>query len=244
MKLSKITKRSNDAPRRKARAYDDACATAHALDLLGERWALLVVRELMFGPKRFGDIRADLPGISANVLTQRLEGLEAAGILKRKRLPPPASAQVYELTEWGYESEPIFRVMGRWGARSPLHDATRPLSASSLMLSLRTMFNAKRAGRLSARIVFVIGEAAYLVTIADGRLTAERMDDRQAVTAADLTLHARPEVVAAFFYGGVPLDALEGEGAILVEGDRSLARKLPSLFPLPGVVASKSAAAR
>src|ERR671917_2501717 len=101
MKLKKITK--THAPPR--RSYEDACGAAHALDLVGERWALLVMRELMLGPKRFSDLRADLPGISANVLTQRLEGLEASGILARRKLPPPASAQVYELTPWGYESE-------------------------------------------------------------------------------------------------------------------------------------------
>src|SRR5215212_4396805 len=93
------------------RSYDDACGAAHALELLGERWALLVMRELMLGPKRFGQLKADLPGISANVLTQRLESLEAAGVLTRRKLPPPASTQVYELTRWGYESEPIFQAL-------------------------------------------------------------------------------------------------------------------------------------
>ena len=105
------------------------------------------MRELMLGPKRFSDLRADLPGISANVLTQRLEGLEAAGVLVRRKLPPPASAQVYELTPWGYESEPIFQALGRWAARSPAHDPTLPLSAVSLLLSFRTMFDPARAGR-------------------------------------------------------------------------------------------------
>src|SRR3954465_10271605 len=104
MKLGKLT----EAP---PRSYDDACGAAHALDLIGERWALLVMRELMLGPKRFSDLRADLPGISANVLTQRLEGLEASGILMRRRLPPPSSAQVYEPTEWGYEAEPIVQTL-------------------------------------------------------------------------------------------------------------------------------------
>src|SRR6478735_6090294 len=143
MKLEKIT---NSHRRR----YDDACAAAHALDIVGERWALLVVRELMMGPKRFSDLRASLPGISANVLTQRLEGLEAAGVLTRRKLPPPASAQVYELTPWGYESEPIFQALGRWAARSPSHDPTLPFSAASLLLSLRTMLDPARAGGLDA----------------------------------------------------------------------------------------------
>src|ERR671919_409087 len=115
MKLEKVTEKLEA---RSKRHYEDACATAHAMDLVGERWALLVMRELMLGPKRFSDLRADLPGISANVLTQRLEGLEAAGIVVRRKLPPPASSQVYELTRWGYESEPIFQALGRWAARS------------------------------------------------------------------------------------------------------------------------------
>src|SRR3712207_9556825 len=99
----------------------------------------------MLGPKRFSDLRSDLPGISANVLTQRLEGLEAAGVLVRRKLPPPASAQVYELTEWGYESEPIFQALGRWAARSPQHDPNLPFSAASFLLSLR------KIGRASCR---------------------------------------------------------------------------------------------
>src|SRR3954469_11833699 len=138
MALEKITESRNGPSRRR---YDDACGTAHALDLIGERWALLVMRELMLGPKRFSDIRADLPGISANTLTQRLEGLEAIGLVVRRRLPPPASAQVYELTPWGYEPEPIIQTLGRWATRSAGHDPGLPLSATSLMLSFRTMFS-------------------------------------------------------------------------------------------------------
>src|SRR3712207_5347821 len=102
MKLQKITDANSAASKRR---YDDACGTAHALDLVGERWALLVMRELILGPKRFSDLRADLPGLSVNVLTQRLESLEASGLLVRRKLPPPAVAQVYELTSLGYEVE-------------------------------------------------------------------------------------------------------------------------------------------
>ena len=156
------------------RHYDDACATAHALDLVGERWALLVMRELMLGPKRFSDLRADLPGISANVLTQRLEGLEAEGIVVRRRLPPPAAAQVYELTPWGYESEPIFQALGRWAARSPTHDPSLPFSAVSLFLSFRTMFDPARAKGLRARIGFRFGAESFVVRIANGRLEVAR----------------------------------------------------------------------
>src|SRR3954454_12004495 len=171
MKLEKITA-SREGPSR--RRYDDACGTAHALDLIGERWALLVMRELMLGPKRFSDIRADLPGISANTLTQRLEGLEAAGLLVRRRLPPPASAQVYELTPWGYEAEPIVQSLGKWAARSPAHDPTLPISATSIMLSFRTMFDPARAGDFRARVGFRLGAESFLGRIEEGRLEVAR----------------------------------------------------------------------
>lgn len=224
MKLEKITNKAEAG-----RSYNDACGAAHALDLVGERWALLVIRELMFGPKRFGELRADLPGISANVLTQRLEGLEAVGVLTKRKLPPPASAQVYELTEWGYEAESIFQTLGRWAARSPGHDPTLPFSAASLFLSFRTMFDAGRAGDLAARIGFRVGPHAYLVTIGRGGLTAERGE----IGGVGLVFEGAAPVLAAVVYGGQPIAAMEAAGALKVEGDRDLAARFVTLFPLP-----------
>lgn len=226
MKLDKITEKSES---RSKRHYDDACATAHALDLVGERWALLVMRELMLGPKRFSDLRESLPGISANVLTQRLEGLEAAGILVRRKLPPPAAAQVYELTEWGYGSEPIFQALGRWAARSPAHDPTLPFSTASLVLSMRTMFNAERAKGMEARIGFRIGEETFLARLTDGRITI----DRGLLDGADAIFTGTPPVLAGAIYGGRELEMLEQAGALRIEGDRALAQRFVSLFPLP-----------
>ncbi len=224
MKSEKITEA---APPR--RWYEDACAAAHALDLVGERWALLVMRELIFGPRRFSELRASLPGISANVLTQRLAGLEAAGVVVRRRLPPPAPAQVYALTEWGQESEPIFQALGRWAARSPLHDPTLPFSAASLLLSLRTMLDAGRAGDLAARIGFRLGEERYLARLGEGRIEIAAGP----VEGADLVLGGAPAVIAAAIYGGQPLEALEAAGALRIEGDRALAARFLTLFPLP-----------
>ncbi len=219
MKLQKLTKRR----------YEDACGAAHALDLVGERWALLVIRELMLGPKRFGDIRAGLPGISANVLAQRLEGLEEAGVLVRRRLPPPASAQVYELTAWGYEAEPIFQSLGRWAARSPSHDPRLPLSAVSLLLSFRTMIDPERAKGIDARIGLRLGQETFLVRLAGGRIRAVR----GAAAGTDLIITGTAEAVAAAVYGGVKLSALEAERAVTIEGDRLLAERFVTLFPLP-----------
>ena len=222
MRSQKITKRR----------YEDACGAAHALDLVGERWALLVIRELMLGPKRFGDIRAGLPGISANVLTQRLEGLEAAGVLVRKRLPPPVSAQVYELTPWGYEAEPIFQTLGRWAARSPTHDPSLPLSAVSLLLSFRTMFDPERAKGLDARIGLRVGAESFLVRIAEGRIRAVR----GTAAGTDLAFVGTAPALAAAVYGGEPLERLEAAGALKLEGDRALAERFVTLFPLPAKV--------
>jgi DNA-binding HxlR family transcriptional regulator len=226
VKLEKITKLAAAGPKRR---YEDACGAAHALDLVGERWALLVIRELMLGPRRFGDLRAALPGISANVLTQRLEGLEAAGVVARRKLPPPASIQVYELTPWGYESEPIFQVLGRWAARSPCHDPTLPLSAVSLFLSFRTMIDRDRAKGVKGRFGFRIGDETYLARIANSEIEIERGP----VDGAEVIFTVAPPVMAAAVYGGVPLAALEAEGALKVEGDRALAERFVTLFVLP-----------
>lgn len=211
------------------RRYDDACAAAHALDLLGDRWALLVVRELMTGPKRFTDLRAGLPGVSANVLTQRLEDLETTGVLRRRVLPPPAASRVYELTDWGYEAEPIFRALGRWGARSPLHDPTLPFSAASLMLSMRTMFDPARATGVEARLGLRVGPETFLA-----RLSAAGADVRPApLDGAEAVLSGAAPALAAAIYGGRPLPELEAEGAVVVEGDRALAERCLTFFPKP-----------
>jgi DNA-binding HxlR family transcriptional regulator len=226
MKSGKIT---NETVTRSRRRYEDACAAAHALDLVGDRWALLVMRELLLGPRRFGDLRASLPGISANVLTQRLEELEAAGVLERRRLPPPAGSQVYALTAWGLESEPILQALGRWAARSPRHDPHLPISAVSFLLSLRTMLDPARAAGLRARIGFRLGEEEFAGELADGSIDIAAGP----AAPADLVLSGPPPMLAAAIYGGVPLAALEAEGAIRVAGDRALAERFVTLFPLP-----------
>ncbi len=226
MKLEKIT---DKAARLSGRQYHDACGAAHGLDLVGERWALLVMRELMFGPRRFGDLRSDLCGLSANVLTQRLEGLEEAGIVRRRKLPPPASVQVYELTDWGYEAQPVFEVLGRWAARSPRHDPSLPISAVSTMMSLRTMFDAGAAGGLTARIGFVFGDRAFVATIEDDELTSERTE----AVDCDVVFTAEPSAVVQYVYGKPPLAVMEGEGLLTITGDRALAERFQTFFGLP-----------
>src|ERR1700761_6358501 len=127
------------------RRYDDPCGIARALDVVGDRWALLVVRELIFGPKRFGQLRDGLNGVSPNVLSQRLRDLEDGGIVRRDALDPPAAVAVYELSPRGLALEPILLELGRWGSREPLAAAGQ-LSASAVLLALKNVFLPAPAG--------------------------------------------------------------------------------------------------
>lgn len=209
--------------------YDDACGTAFALELIGERWSLLIVREMMFGPCRFTDLRAGLPGISAKVLTERLEGLERAGILTRGHLPPPASAQVYELTPWGYMADAAIMELGRWAARSPCHDPTLPLSAASLMLSFRTMFDPKLAAHEKLTLAFRIGAQEFSVGIDEGEIAVSRGRSQ----SADATIAAPvASVIAGAVYGKLPFDAL-ASASLVVTGDLAAAQRFVDLFHLP-----------
>ena len=226
MALEKITGSLHGPSRRR---YDDGCGTAHALDLIGERWALLVMRELMLGPKRFSDIRADLPGISANTLTQRLDGLERNGLVMREKLPPPASVQVYGLTEWGYQLLPVMGALGRWAVRSPDHDPNQHFSAVSLMLSFMAMGQPANLAGLEARVGFRLGRENYVLTLKDGGARAARGNP----VDVDVVFEGAPAAIAAAVYGGVPLAALEADGAVKVTGDRALAGRFTTLFPLP-----------
>jgi len=220
VKLEKLTNQRN---REEKRRYDDACGLAHALELIGERWAILVMRELMFGPRRFSELKADLPGISANVLTQRLTELEDRGLVRKTRLPPPASVQVYEATDWGMEAAPMMRALGKWAVRSQCHDASRPVSHVSIMMSIQTMFDSPAAGDFRARAGFRFGDTEYVASIEKGEI-----DVRRAVAEeCDFIVTAEPVEVAAVLYGGVPIDAIK------VEGDLAVAKRFVTLFPLP-----------
>jgi DNA-binding HxlR family transcriptional regulator len=229
MKLQKETGLS-DA--RHGRWYEDACGTAFAMELVGERWSLLVVRELMLGPCRFSELKKALNGISAKVLTERLESLERAGAVVKRMLPPPANVQVYELTEWGYLAEPAIQELGRWAATSPRHDPTLPLSPVSLMLSFRTMLDKDRAREFDARIGFDVAGESYLAELKEGLLPIRR----DAIGDAQVTFRApAAPLLAAVFYGKVPPEDLAGQG-VRVEGDRALAKRFIDLFHLPAKV--------
>jgi DNA-binding HxlR family transcriptional regulator len=225
----KLPKETIPPEKAHGRWYNDACGTAFGMELIGERWALLIVRELMLGGRRFNDLRASLPGISAKVLTERLEKLEEAGVLARRKLPPPASVQVYELTEWGYLAEPVIQELGRWAATSVRHDPTLPLSPVSLMLSFRTMVDRVRAKEFDATIGFEVGGESFVAELRDGRLPIRRGDPG----GADVIFRApAAPLLAALFYGKVPPGSLAGEG-VRIDGDPALRDRFIDLFHLP-----------
>ncbi len=196
------------------------------MELLGERWAMLVLRELAYGPRRFSELKADLVGISANVLTQRLTELEARGLVRRTRLAPPASVQVYEATEWGLEVVPLIASLGRWAARSPWHDPTLQMSHVSVIMSLQTLISPALAEGLDARIGFQFGETSYVVTVRNGRLDV----GRTRVENCAVVFTGSPSEVAAVIHGGAPFDLIR------VEGDMELAKRFITLFPLPSKI--------
>lgn len=227
MKLPKETKSHG-------KWYEDACGTAFALELVGERWSLLIVRELMFGGRRFTDLRAALPGISAKVLTERLEGLDKAGIVRRRQSPPPQSAQLYELTEWGLQADEAIMALGRWAAASPAHDPTLPLSAASLMLSFRTMFDTARAVGLDFQATITVGAEPFRVEVTGGSLAAARGEaGNPAFTVAAPA--AMP--IAALVYGKVPAADLTATG-LAVSGDETMLARFVDLFHLPAKAAA------
>ena len=217
------------APTPKRRTYDDACAAAHALDLVGERWALLVVRELLLGPKRFTDLRAGLPGVSPNVLAERLRGLERVGVVRRRKLPPPAASRVYELTDWGTELEPAILSLGRWGARSPARPRDAAIGVDSLMLSLRTMFDGRLAEGFSAVYELRLGEDRFRAEVSDRRFEIER----GSADGPDATVETDPGTFAALVYEGRPLEEALRSGALKIGGDRRAVERFLGLFPLP-----------
>jgi DNA-binding HxlR family transcriptional regulator len=203
------------------RSYKQYCGVARALDLIGERWALLVVRELVLGPKRFTDLRQGLPGIATNVLSLRLRQLERDGVVTRRRLPPPAPAQVYELTEHGRELVPIMLALGRWGASTMgqrLPD--QAIRAEWLAVALKAFFDSEAAAGLNATIGLDLDGARFTLRLDDGRLDVTPGGNGP----VDLLIAADSELLIQFLLG-VPV-------SLRAEGDHELLERLPALFPL------------
>jgi DNA-binding HxlR family transcriptional regulator len=219
------------------RSYDDPCGIARALDVVGERWALLLVRELLLGPKRFTDLRAGLRGVSTDVLALRLRQLEQAGVLRPVSLPPPAATRAYELTERGRELEPVLQALGRWGSRDVLPDESRDLTLDAFAVALSTVFEPSRATGLEAVVELRIGGDRLVARVGEGRLGLRRgeSDSPQAVLeAADVA------TLREVLWRGRPVREVEDTGALRVTGSRDVVRRFLRLFPAPRPVTVSS----
>jgi DNA-binding HxlR family transcriptional regulator len=200
-----------------SRSYEDACTIARALDVVGERWALLVVRELLLGPQRFSDVRRALPGASSNLVTDRLRELAGHGVVARRKLPPPAGSTVYELTAWGRELEPVVLALGAWGSRVPLPRSAH-LGTTSVLLFLRGAVRPRGTAcyrvELDARV--------WTVRTEPGRLTVEPGEP----AAPDATIRTDPPMLNALLETPSDLDAAIGDGRVEIDGDRKAVRRL------------------
>jgi DNA-binding HxlR family transcriptional regulator len=208
------------------RRYDDPCGIARALDVIGDRWALLIVRELLFGPKRFLQLRSGLRAVSPNVLAQRLRDLEETGVIRRRVLDPPASVAIYELTERGHELEPVLLELGRWGSQRPITTSTE-MSPDALLVALKTAFDpAAAADGVYALDIdgnwFTVIVSASSVTVSRGR-----------IMRAAVTFRADVGTMRAVAFGRQPIAEAEGSGRLTVSGDRASAECFTRMFPAP-----------
>jgi DNA-binding HxlR family transcriptional regulator len=209
------------------RTYGDPCGVARALDVIGERWAVLVVRELLLGPKRFTDLRAGMPNLSPDVLAQRLRELEQAGVVRRDKLPPPIASQVYELTDWGRELEPVVLGLGRWGSRAPFPAGDATLGVDSLVLGLKTLYEPGRADGLEgSSFELRLGEHRFEARPTDRRLEMIR----GAATNPVATIATDPGTLEHILWHGQPLTT----EALSITGNREAAVRFLTMFPLPG----------
>ena len=210
------------APRR----YGDRCGIARALDIVGDRWALLVVRELIFGPKRFLQLRHGLHGISPNVLSQRLRDLEDAGLVRHEMLEPPASVAVYELTARGRALEPVLLELGRWGSQEPVTTA-RELSVSALLLALKTVFDPAAAA--DAAYALRVDGQWFGLTVAGRSIDITPGQPQQPT----VTFDTDAATLRAVAFGREPVAVYRQAAVALGRGDRAAAERFTHMFPAP-----------
>jgi DNA-binding HxlR family transcriptional regulator len=210
----------------RARRHADGCGIAHASELLGQRWSLLVVRELLLGPKRFTDLRRGIPDVSPNVLGQRLRELEGSGIVRRRTMPPPAAAQVYELTDWGAALEPAVLALGRWASGAPSFPRDASMGADSLVLALRASFNGAAAAGLGGRYELILDELPFRIELSSGSFAARRGEaDRP-----DARIRSDVDTLTGVVFRGRSLaDALRA-GTIEITGEERAATRLMRLL--------------
>lgn len=216
------------------RRYGQYCGLVHAVELIGERWALLLIRDLLVGPRRFSDLHRSLSKIPTNVLSTRLKELEQAGIVARELLPRPANAVVYTLTPYGQDLEEIVLKLGLWGARSlgtPAPDDTA--SPEVILMALRTTFRPAAAGQLTRTYQLVFGELEVFAQVANGQVTTGLGTAEQ----VDLSLHAGPAFGALTFKqlltGELSPAQAVANGELVIFGAPEESQRFVELFQIP-----------
>ena len=210
------------------RYYDQFCAAACALDVIGERWALLIVRELLPGAKRFVDLEAGLPGIGTNTLATRLNELEAAGVIERRQLPAPAASAVYALTDWGRDLGPIVLAMARWGVRRLVTSTPRhPLRASWLATALQAFFRRDAVRDVTAVVELVLPTGTLNLRLRRGNLAVAEGP----VEDADLRITTTEQAIFDLLRGRSRQSGRRRHN-LRVEGNDSLVERLVEAFPL------------
>ncbi len=205
------------------RSYHQYCPIAHALDLVGDRWALLIVRDLFLGPKRYTDLRDALPGIGSNILAARLKELEGAGVLRRRTLPPPAASTVYELTPYGRGLEEVIAVLGRWGGASlGVIQPDQIISSESVMLAGRALVAALAPALGTARAELRITDAAFSgvfgVQVAVGAVVEVTREPADDASSPDLTVCTDVATLYTVAAGRISLHEAVAAGVVALEG--------------------------
>ncbi|MBV8725143.1 MAG: helix-turn-helix transcriptional regulator [Candidatus Eremiobacteraeota bacterium] len=208
------------------RSYGQHCGFARALELIGERWALLIVRDLLVGEKRFSEIQRGLPGIPTNILTARLNELEDSGLVRRRVLARPAKGVVYELTEDGVQLEEAVVALGRWGARhlgDPREDET--VTEDSIATALRTTFRPEAAGKAKVTYLLRLGPIEVHARVHDGGLTV----GRGPVAKPDLVIETGPALRLLLAREVSPSDALK-KRLVKITGEPKLLDRFAQMF--------------
>ena len=216
------------------RTYGQYCGLAHAMELVGERWALLVIRDLLPGPKRFTDLRNGLPRIPTNILSARLKELEASGVVQRRLLPRPQGSVVYELTDYGRELDDVVLRLGLWGARSlgqPRPDDI--VTTDSLIMALRATFRRDAAAGLRLGYEVRVGDIVVHALVDDGKVEVEQGP----LPRPDLVIDTGPELRALLAGELGPSEAV-ASGAVRLTGDPALLDRFVQLFHIPPPPAS------
>ena len=224
------------------RSYNQLCGLAYALDMVGDRWTLLVLRELIAGPRRFTDLLAGLPGISTNLLTERLKRLEQRGLLRRRALAPPAGATVYELTPRGLGLEQTLLELGKWGSQfAPSNpEGAIILHLGSYALTPKTFFRPELAAGINETYSLHVSGETQQVRIANGAITVQQGESPQ----ADMTLYTETPIYLGLLQGQLDLDAAMAAGQVRVEGNVDALRRFLTICRIepPATAQTRNAA--